>query len=322
MTDEVRQRTDLRGVVSDVDELIQLRFQTLGLDLWSGSRVQTYLVGGHHSAFRGRGIDFDESRYYQPGDDIRHMDWRVTARTGVPHTKVFREERERPVFLIVDQSPHMRFGTRVAFKSVIAARTAALFGWAAVNGGDRIGAFVSGVEPDHEIRPAGGRRGVLRLIRGLATASAQTLEPGNGANVGLGEVLARVRRVIRPGSLIVILSDFAGLDEEAERHLTRLRQHNDLLACFIYDALEGTPPPPGRYSVTDGKTIAVLDTADRHVRLEYQTGFQARLSKASAVMHSRSIPLWQLGTHQNAVDILRRGFAVHAKTAPRFRKAG
>lgn len=322
MSSTVRQRADLRGIVSDVDELIQLRFSTLGLDLWSGSRVQTYLVGGHHSAFRGRGIDFDESRYYQPGDDIRHMDWRVTARTGHPHTKVFREERERPIFLIVDQGPSMRFGTRVAFKSVIAARTAALFGWTAVNGGDRVGAFIFGVDPDHEIRPAGGRRGVLRLIRSLAEASQQTLDTNNGDMPRLGNILAGVRRVVRPGSLIVMLSDFRGLDAEAERHLTRLRQHNDLLACFIYDGLEGTPPPPARYSVTDGRTIAVVDTADRNVRRDYQAGFQTRLNHVVHTMHSRSIPLWQIGTHQDPVEILRRGFAVRTHKSPRFRKAG
>ncbi len=97
-------------------------------------------AGNRQSRFRGRGIDFQESRNYQPGDDIRTMDWRVTARTGRPHTKVFQEERERPIIIVIDCNPSMFFGTRVAFKAVIAARLAALIAWAAIRNGDRIGA--------------------------------------------------------------------------------------------------------------------------------------------------------------------------------------
>ena len=127
------------GVRIGIRELIALREQAARLDLSPRGRVLATRIGGHLSRFRGRGMEFDESRVYQPGDDPRNMDWRVTARVGIPHVKLFREERERPVWLLVDQGAAMRFGTRVAFKSVIAAQAAALLGWAAVDRADRAG---------------------------------------------------------------------------------------------------------------------------------------------------------------------------------------
>ena len=128
-----------QGVRLTVDELLALRRDALGLDLTSRYRVSSTLAGGYRSKFRGRGMDFDEVRTYQPGDDIRNIDWRVTARTGKPHTKLFKEERERPVFLLIDQSKHLFFGSRNALKSVVAARAASLLVWASINAGSRIG---------------------------------------------------------------------------------------------------------------------------------------------------------------------------------------
>ncbi|MDX1654777.1 MAG: DUF58 domain-containing protein, partial [Candidatus Competibacteraceae bacterium] len=178
--------------------MIRLRLQAPAL-VGGTRRALSASAGLHASRFRGRGIDFQESRNYQPGDDIRNMDWRVTARTGRPHTKLYREERERPVILLIDTGPTLFFGTRVAFKSVIAARAAALIGWAAVAAGDRVGASFFGAGPHGELRPLGGRRGALGLIRILA----DRLQPGDRPEPlpgdGLGAALGRVRRVARPG---------------------------------------------------------------------------------------------------------------------------
>ncbi|MEL0036505.1 MAG: DUF58 domain-containing protein [Gammaproteobacteria bacterium] len=130
------------GVRLTVDELLSLRQQASALDLASKYQVSSTLAGGYRSKFRGRGMDFDEARLYQPGDDIRNIDWRVTARTGKAHTKLFKEERERPVFILIDQSARLFFGSKVAFKSVIAARASALLVWACVNAGCRIGGVI------------------------------------------------------------------------------------------------------------------------------------------------------------------------------------
>ena len=152
------------------DELVQCRLQARELRLDSRRPARSAITGGHTSRFRGRGMDYLESRAYQPGDDIRSMDWRVTARTDSAHVKLYQEERERPVVVMIDLGPGMFFATRGAFKSVIAARAAALIGWAAIQNGDRIGAFLFN-GGHHELRPLGGQRGVMRLIRQLVAAT-------------------------------------------------------------------------------------------------------------------------------------------------------
>jgi uncharacterized protein (DUF58 family) len=228
------------------------------------------------------------------------------ARGGRPHTKLYQEERERPVIVMVDFSPSMFFATRGAFKSVVAARAAALIGWATIRGGDRIGAFFFGGGRHHEIRPAGGRRGVLRLIRDL---SAWTEPHDRTGAAGLGDALRRLRRVARPGSLVFILSDFYSLDDDTEGHLTRLRRHNDLVACQIIDPLELAPPPPGRYGVTDGHATRVLDTRSNALRKAYRDYFAAHDQRVSKLLRERAAPLLRLVTRDDVAETLRRGLA-------------
>ena len=195
---------------------------------------------------------------YLPGDDIRSIDWRVTARTGRVHTKLFHEERDRPVLFVVDLGKQMRFGTRRAFKSVVAAETASLLAWAAVANGDRVGALVFGGEHTAESPVKGGRHGALSLFRALAGVENAT--DRRASSDGIGEALPRARRVARPGTLIIVISDFSALRQPADQHLARLREHNDLLCVWIYDALEAAPPPPARYPVGDGLRTTTLDT--------------------------------------------------------------
>ncbi|MGF1528710.1 MAG: DUF58 domain-containing protein, partial [Candidatus Competibacterales bacterium] len=168
---------EAEGVIVGVDDLIELRQQAAAAALPRRQMAHSPRAGTVGSRFRGRGMDFQESRVYQPGDDIRTMDWRVTARTGRPHTKLYTEERERPVFCLVDFSPSMFFGSRRMFKSVAAAKLAALIAWATVAGGDRVGGFLFGGGEHLEFPPRGGRRGVLPLLQGLAWLSQGALAP-------------------------------------------------------------------------------------------------------------------------------------------------
>ena len=298
---------DGNGIRASVDELIRLRLRARSIHLESLRRATSSPAGLQFSKFRGRGIDYEESRNYQPGDDIRAMDWRVTARTGRPHTKVFQEERERPVIVMVDFSPSMFFGTQVAFKSVIAVRAATVISWAAVLAGDRIGAFLFSHRLHHEVQPAGGRRGVLRVIRDFADWA----NPDKYANVieqgSLGSALHRLQRVARPGSLVFIFSDFFSLDDDSERHLTRLRQHNDVIACQIWDTLELNPPPPGRYGISDGNHIGILDTGSAALRQRYEQYFLDHHMKVRDLLRRRAITLLRLATYEDVVDGLKRG---------------
>src|SRR5215472_11552904 len=188
-----------QGVRVQLDELVLLRLRARRLAR-PAQRVGGKQAATQLSRLRGRGVDYAESRNYQPGDDIRQMDWRVTARTGRPHTKLFQEERERNVLLVVSHNPSMHFGTRVRFKSVQAARCAALLAWAATMNGDRIGAIGYGPGLNAEVKPGGGSRGALRVLRALREWDAITAQ--GHATVPLAQALQRAQRLARPGSQV------------------------------------------------------------------------------------------------------------------------
>jgi len=302
-------------------ELVQYRLSAQDLQLGSRLPARSIITGGHASRFRGRGMDYLESRGYQPGDDIRSMDWRVTARSGQAHVKLYQEERERPVVVLLDLGPGMFFATRGAFKSVIAARAAALIGWAAVQNGDRIGALLFN-GGHHELRPAGGQRGVLRLIRQLVSATDPLQAPADHSTSSpgyLNDALARLRRVARPGSLVFILSDFYAIDDDTRRHLQRLRQHSDVVACQIIDALETEPLPPGRYAVSDGRRSGVLDTRSAARRRACSEYFASHHLAVADLMQHCAIPLQRIRTTDDVVLALRTALAGAAGAAPRLR---
>jgi uncharacterized protein (DUF58 family) len=266
------------------------------------------LAGAYRSRFRGRGVDFLESRNYQPGDDIRNMDWRVTARTGKAHTKIFQEERERPVLIVLDASPSLYFGTRARLKSVAAGHMAAAIAWAAIKRGDRIGGFLFAPGRHRELRPAGGRRGAMRMIQGLV----DWIEPGQTDSVGnepLSIALERVRHAVRPGSLVIVISDFFGMDETCNRHLSRLRQHNDVIGCQVLDAAEYRLPE-GRYPISDGQNAAILDMAHRESRNRYDAMSSRHIDQPRRMFQKHQCGWLVLHTDDDPVDVLGRELRV------------
>ncbi len=299
-----------QGVEVRLADLINMRHQTGVLGIKTRKRVHTLLAGGERSPFKGRGMDFEESRRYQPGDDVRLMDWRVMARTHEPYLKVFREERERPVFIVVDNRKGMRFGTKVAFKSVIAAHAAALLGWASQERGDRIGAVVFS-DVDHvELRPRGGRTGVLQLLNLLAQDSAYPSKVNEGQNLSTSPfqmALNRVQATTKPGSLIFLLSDFRDWDQQAKQTLIRLGGHQDVVAIFMYDRLEQEPPPAGQYPVTDGTRTGILNTGSAKTIQSYSACFRERYEDVRTLCLKRGIGFIPLGTHDDILSQLRSG---------------
>jgi uncharacterized protein (DUF58 family) len=299
-----------QGVEVRLADLINMRHQTGVLGIKTRKRVHTLLAGGERSPFKGRGMDFEESRRYQPGDDVRLMDWRVMARTHEPYLKVFREERERPVFIVVDNRKGMRFGTKVAFKSVIAAHAAALLGWASQERGDRVGAVVFS-DVDHvELRPRGGRTGVLQLLNLLAQDSAYPSKVNEGQNLSTSPfqmALNRVQATTKPGSLIFLLSDFRDWDQQAKQTLIRLGGHQDVVAIFMYDRLEQEPPPAGQYPVTDGTRTGILNTGSAKTIQSYSACFRERYEDVRTLCLKRGIGFIPLGTHDDILFQLRSG---------------
>ncbi|MDR2012905.1 MAG: DUF58 domain-containing protein [Rhodanobacter sp.] len=253
-----------------LDELIALSAVAQGASLARSRRSPALRTGVSSSRWRGRGVDFRESRIYQPGDEIRHMDWRVTARSGKAHTKLFEEEREQGLLLALDFNPGMRFGTRVRFKSVQAARAAALLAWMANAAGDRVGALGFGGGIDGEVKPAGGRRGVLHALRAIrdwdASADVHIQAP-------LSSALARVRRLLKPGMRLVLLTDGFSADAAAAESLPQIAGRHEIAVVLLRDALEIAPPPPDRYTVHLGNTRRVLDFSNAGVRKAWTERF-------------------------------------------------
>ena len=297
---QLTQQSPPQGAYARLDDLLAARFAARDLDLRRRRPALNQLTGPNKSSFRGRGIDFEEVRGYQPGDDIRSIDWRVTARSGTAHTKVFREERERPLLLAVDQRQPMFFGSHHCFKSVLASHTASLLAWAGLKQGDRVGGLVFGNEAVEEIRPARSRRSVMNLLRRLEDYGAR-LNRDSGVGLSPGATLARalteLRRVARPGSAVYLISDFSGFgDAAAQKQLHQLARHCEITALFCVDPMERELPPPGDYLVSDGMHRRALNAADKTLRRQFRQRFAEHLSQLRHELGSLGIPLIELDT--------------------------
>lgn len=315
--DSYQSRYQCKGAVVELEQLLIQRYAAKTLEYVAHSRSIAGISGLHLSKMRGRGIDFDEFRPYQQGDDIRLIDWRVTARTGRPFTKVFREERERPVIIAVDQTSNMFFGSQVAFKSVIAAQAASLFCWLAIDHGDRVGGLVYSDSNANLVRPRRSRRSAMHLMNHIyqynqrlqdrKQDNAQPADPG--FEPGLAYALGQIRRITKPGSTLYIISDFATLDERAVQYLYQLSRHNNVICVLITDPLEEVLPVPGYYSITDGRRKGALNTFNPRIRERYKEQFQERLTTITDDLDQLQIPLVRLKTNQLVVEQVRKWIA-------------
>ena len=288
-----------------VPELIQLAGPAREISLRT-QQPQAQQSGTYVSGFKGRGMEFDEVRPYQLGDDMRHLDWKVTARTGQTYTKLFREERERPVLLWVDLRPGMFFATRGLFKSVVAAQTAGLLAWSAGAANDRVGGLVFSADSHEELKPGRGKAAVLHFLKRLhAGFESSELTASTAADPGK-HALSRLRRVAKPGSLIFLISDFRGLVDSAQRELARLTQHNDVMLIFIYDPLEKALPPPGRYRVGDDSRVLDLDTGNKTAVQRYTERFIEHQRGLHRISLSLGLRWLEISTDTSPATVLRR----------------
>lgn len=304
-----------------IEDLIRLQYQAKAINLAQYKNLFTANTGNRVSRIHGRGIEFEEVREYQPGDDIATIDWRVTARTGRPHTKVFRQERDWPLYLIVDMRAPMYFGTRVTFKSVLAAKLAAMFAWAANNNSDRVGGMVISDEKTLYMPAKAGSHGVLRLLHAIANQSQQMPKQYNDTQ-SLTAALWQLRPKLRPGALVVVLSDFhdinmvqdkqnnnspdknndtqntANKQQDLATLLPLLALRQQMICTMISDPIEHTAPPPNRYACTDGNERIVMDTRSYEFRHAFNENFQTRWQSLSSICQSSNISLLQFDTNQ------------------------
>ena len=271
-------------------------------------RVNSLQTGAYVSHFRGRGMEFDESRPYQPGDDPRSIDWRVTARSTEAYTKLFREERERPVLVVMDLRSTMHFATRGCFKSVNGSRAAALIAWAAHHRGDRLGGIIFGDTTHRELKPRLGRRAALRFVHELV--GHRDWQPSEVADTdgadAFTQAMSSLRRVARPGSLVVVISDFKGFTRGAQSYLSSVARHNEMLAVFINDPLEQELPPPGRYRLVSPHDELAIDTYAPAARRDYRHAFEQRKAEVETFCHRYGIHLMPLSTDDDPISALQQ----------------
>lgn len=299
------------GLIAELSSLIALkrwakRAQTRGL-------AKASMSGNRISALRGRGMQFSELRHYQAGDEIRHMEWRVTARTGKPHIKLYTEERERPVMLLTDFNPSMAFGSRVAFKSVVAAKLSALIAWTSIKEGDKVGALLFSAKSHHEFTPRAREAGILPLLSTMSDYTKLLIEDTSALKPrALSEELLRLRRVTKPGTVLVLISDFYLLDEDSLQQLGRLREKNAILAYRIIDPLEAHPPKPGLYPISNGLDSILIDMHNLNARKNYQAWCEDTKAYLSAQFKRLKIPYTELSAEDDLALVVKRTFSRQA----------
>lgn len=281
--------------------LVDLARPAAGLT-FNHSKIRAKQSGGYISRFKGRGMEFDETRLYQAGDDIRSIDWRVTARTGKTHTKIFREERERPVFISVDQRATMYFATRGVFKSVMAAKLAALLAWTAHHHGDRIGGQLFFDVNCHELKPQNGKQSVLHFLNALV--NPPVLKSGDLPCDTLELVLNRLLHHVKPSSLVYLISDFRGLTPHAETQLAKLAQHCDVVLLFIHDDLEQNLPTSGQYRFTQTGHDVILQANVKN-SFEYQQHFLDKQAHLQQFAKQRGMVFIPVNTQADVLACLK-----------------
>ncbi len=295
--------------------LIRLSQSAKQLPLKAG-KIRSQWSGGYLSPFKGRGMEFDEVRPYQVGDEIRNLDWRVMARTGKLYTKMFREERERSVLLFVDLNSPMFFATQKAFKSVIASYAASLLAWSANYHGDRVGGLIFSEQQHLELRPKRGKKAVIQYIQQLAEHRAWTdwndrtyseLSDNNSTE----QALFRLQHVTNPGSLLFMISDFRGLSAQAEQTVAQLSKHNDIVLLFVYDPIESELPPKGIYRVSNqDSSVFTLDTNNAAFRQQFHESFVKRKTQLMKLCQRYGMYFLPMCTQDSILTTLQTGLGV------------
>lgn len=290
------------GVVPDIKELLAMRYYAPDIQFFNRQKVNLAVTGTQRSIARGRGMDFEEVRHYQAGDDIRLIHWPLTARLSKPFTKIYREERERAVYLIVDQSHSMHFGSRVCFKNVLAAKTAALLGWTALKHHEQVGGIIFNDNNSMYIRPARGHKTLLNLFNLITDTNS--LKQTNGS---LLNALQLVIKKSHSGSIVIVISDFFTLNETIKSCLKLITHKCELINFFIYDPLEAKLPENGYYSfIGDGQAKLEISANKKNCSL-YATPFTNRLNQIKLFSQQNQAQLVQLATNDNLVQKINYG---------------
>ncbi len=296
------------GVYTNLKRLAGLRYRAHGFSYLPSQPVRSVLAGRKRSRLRGRGLDFDELRHYRPGDDIRTMDWRVTRRMGSPFVRVYTEEKDRPVWIVVDQRLSMFFGSQRQMKSVAAAEAAALTAWRVIGVGDRVGALLFADTQQRYARPSrspdslmGWLEQLVVINEGLGTAQGSSPE-----QMGLDSALQTLQRYLSHDGLIIIVSDFEGWNDRCLNRLKDIRHHNDIIAALVTDPLEHSVESANQLVVSDGYYQLAVDTVKGDTKDRYLQASRQRIANLTEDLKRHGVPLVSITTAEDVAVQLQR----------------
>ena len=295
-------------VYVNLHQLTLLQHQARGISFLPRQPVHSLLSGRHASRVRGRGLNFEELRQYRAGDDVRTIDWKVTARLRSPHTRVYTEERDRPVLLVVDQRIGMFFGTRVNMKSVTAAQTAAMAAWRVLDANDRVGAILFDDNDFTVVRPHRSRSTVMRILKTLV-AYNQRLAADSPAKPNpemLERILQRASRIATHDYLVAIISDFHGYNQNVLGQLRRVRRHNDMIAALVHDPSASNLRMSRDFVITDGELQVELGLGGKPTRERIQATTSGRIATVLALQNTLQTPVFPLNTAEDVAKQLHR----------------
>ena len=304
-------------VYIDAAHLAKLEFHAHGLSFVAPAPVSSVLSGSHASRLRGRGLNFEEIRAYLPGDDVRHIDWKVSLRLGKPQVRAYTEERDRPLLVVVDQRMSMFFGSRRAFKSVVAAEVAALAVWMGFTAGDRVGGVLFNDSQVVRVKPLRSRSRIKMLFGALATMN-RALHAESEARTDYGQLDTALEGVLKLAGhdyLICIISDFAGASECTRKLLRQLSAHNDVVAAMIFDPLWQSMPEHRALVVSEGRLQVELRIEQERVRAPLSTLFSGRTAEVAELLRSSGVPLMAVSTAEPTIEQVRRLFGERARPA-------
>jgi len=298
-------KAENKGVYVTLSELLKFGYMPKNFNIRPNGAVMSKLSGRHISGMRGRGMDFSEMKQYVQGDDTRNMDWKATRRTGKPYIRVYNEERDRNVWLVVSQMNSMFFGSTERMKSVSAAHTASLMAFKALEMGDRVGAVVYNNEEVKFFKATSSKNNIVQIMTEIERQNhllgAENTDNSKG---NLSKSLKILSTLAKHDDLVVLIGDGRALDDETAKHITRINTHNDVIAVLVYDPMEEKIAKSSSLFFTDGTDTVDVDSSNKQFRVKYAQRLSGRKEDFRTLSRKNALPVIGISTEFPVLDQL------------------
>ncbi|BDD02396.1 DUF58 domain-containing protein [Persicobacter psychrovividus] len=298
-----------KEVAVELIDLLRLEYSSTAFSLLPQQAVFSILAGQHASKLRGRGLDFAEVRQYVAGDDIRTIDWKVTARTKTAHTKVFHEEKERPALVVLDQSSSMFFASEGSMKSVVAAQIAAIAGFKVLKAGDRIGGLVFDDEQFESIKPKRNRQALLHFLEVVVRKNQQLINNTHASPPSgfINQALFKANNMITHDHVVLVISDLKHLDEKGQEYLIKMARHNDVIVALIYDPMEFALPEL-KIPFVDRFRMQIVAEDSESIRQKFNRSTQQQRTNQLEFLSKHGIPVMEFNTARSIDEQVKEIF--------------